>query len=109
MHLAVKARYGKEDPLMNRLLAPLLLFGTLAGCGPFGSGTRLYGGTRYHSGDSFPSEDGCNTCSCGAQGDVACTLRACALPDAGSGDSIQCTGAAPSFPSFDKRCAAVAD
>ena len=35
------------------------------------------GGTVHHSGDTFPSDDGCNTCSC-ENGAVACTLRACA-------------------------------
>ena len=38
----------------------------------------LYGGERYDVGDSFPSDDGCNSCSCTAGGQVACTLRACA-------------------------------
>jgi hypothetical protein len=28
-------------------------------------------------GDTFPSTDGCNTCSCGQDGEVACTDRAC--------------------------------
>jgi Pacifastin inhibitor (LCMII) len=36
-----------------------------------------YGGRSYASGTSFPSSDGCNTCSC-QDGAVACTLRACA-------------------------------
>jgi hypothetical protein len=38
----------------------------------------LYAGERYDVGDSFPSDDGCNSCSCTAGGLVACTLRACA-------------------------------
>lgn len=37
-----------------------------------------YGGARYRAGDSFPSTDGCNQCSCQANGTVVCTLRACA-------------------------------
>jgi hypothetical protein len=41
-------------------------------------GTCSYGGKTYRAGDSFPSSDGCNSCSCGADGLVACTLRACA-------------------------------
>ena len=36
-----------------------------------------YGGEYYEPGESFPSEDGCNTCSCGGGGAIACTLRAC--------------------------------
>ena len=35
-----------------------------------------YNGSTYNEGDSFPSEDGCNDCSCSASG-VACTKRAC--------------------------------
>lgn len=35
-----------------------------------------YNGKTYKEGDSFPSEDGCNTCGC-SNGTVACTLRAC--------------------------------
>jgi len=43
-----------------------------------------YGGRSFPSGTSFPSLDGCNTCSC-QNGAIACTLRACA--DAGDGDA----------------------
>jgi hypothetical protein len=41
-------------------------------------GTCLYDGERYDVGEGFPSSDGCNTCSCQSDGNVACTLRACA-------------------------------
>jgi hypothetical protein len=37
-----------------------------------------YAGKHYDVGDGFPSDDGCNTCSCTEGGLVACTLRACA-------------------------------
>ncbi len=36
-----------------------------------------YGGKTYTIGASFPSTDGCNTCTCSANGAVACTLMAC--------------------------------
>jgi hypothetical protein len=36
-----------------------------------------YGGKHYASGESFPSTDGCNSCSCGDNGMVACTEKAC--------------------------------
>jgi hypothetical protein len=36
------------------------------------------GAKTYASGTTFPSTDGCNTCSC-ADGSVACTTRGCAL------------------------------
>lgn len=35
-----------------------------------------YNGKIYKSGDSFPAQDGCNTCSCQG-GKIACTLMAC--------------------------------
>jgi hypothetical protein len=37
----------------------------------------LYGGATYKPGDTFPATDGCNTCSCGADGAVGCTKKAC--------------------------------
>ena len=37
----------------------------------------MYNGKRYREGESFPSIDGCNTCSCVAKGGVVCTKRAC--------------------------------
>lgn len=39
--------------------------------------TCEHGGKTHAAGESFPSEDGCNTCSCSETG-VACTRRACA-------------------------------
>ena len=36
-----------------------------------------YNGKTYEVGKSFPSSDGCNTCSCDPSGQVACTLMAC--------------------------------
>ena len=35
-----------------------------------------YNNKTYKSGEGFPSEDGCNSCSCD-NGNVACTLMAC--------------------------------
>ena len=46
-----------------------------AGSGSSGSGCDL-GGKHHAVGESFPSPDGCNTCSCTASG-AACTERAC--------------------------------
>jgi hypothetical protein len=37
----------------------------------------MYAGEQHDVGDSFPSDDGCNTCSCQEDGQVACTERAC--------------------------------
>ena len=36
------------------------------------------GGVTYAVGDSFPAEDGCNTCTCGEDGNAACTEIGCA-------------------------------
>jgi hypothetical protein len=42
----------------------------------------MYGGRTYVVGESFPATDGCNSCSCTAQG-VACTALACVPTDGG--------------------------
>jgi hypothetical protein len=44
--------------------------------------TCWVGDHRYKVGASFPSNDGCNTCTCESNGTVACTLMGC-LSDAG--------------------------
>jgi len=36
-----------------------------------------YNGQLYRAGESFPANDGCNTCSCSENGMVACTKMAC--------------------------------
>lgn len=38
-----------------------------------------YNGVTYQVGESFPADDGCNSCSCTETGEVACTLMACEL------------------------------
>ena len=72
-------------------LVQLLAFGLaltgLAGCEPGNTppvpgDVCLVDGKIYRAGDTFPSPDGCNSCSCAAGGQVACTLKACI--DAGS-------------------------
>ncbi len=79
--------------MTNRYLA-FSAVSLLAGCGQFdlgdlfdavdgdghghgGSRVCVVDGVRHHPGDSFPSSDGCNTCSCGPDGSVACTERGC--------------------------------
>jgi hypothetical protein len=50
-------------------------------CNPDAGGKACgcdYDGKHYDSGDGFTSSDGCNECSCGDDGNVICTLRACA-------------------------------
>lgn len=59
-------------------------------------GTCDYNGQIYKAGESFPSSDGCNTCSCTKGGLVACTERACAF--CGGLAGIQCP--APQFCQF---------
>lgn len=46
-------------------------------CPVGGPGSCTYDGEPYKAGESFPSTDGCNTCSCTDGGKVVCTLRAC--------------------------------
>jgi len=49
----------------------------------------LYAGTKYAVGAMFPDTDGCNKCSCMADGQVACTLIGCA--DASADGPAACT------------------
>lgn len=42
-----------------------------------GEDTCEYNGETYFVGETFPSEDGCNTCGCHENGVVGCTLMAC--------------------------------
>jgi hypothetical protein len=51
--------------------------GGSAGTGGHGGGC-VVDGQHHPEGASFASSDGCNTCSCGEDGQVACTLRFCA-------------------------------
>ena len=52
--------------------------------------TCSYAGKNYNSGASFPSTDGCNTCTCEASRGIDCTLAAC-LGDAGYSPPGACT------------------
>ncbi len=47
-------------------------------------GGCIYNGVTHEVGTSFKSTDGCNTCSCDADGQVACTLMACQAGGASS-------------------------
>ena len=54
------------------------LIGHHGGGGGHGSGHGcVVDGERHALGETFPAADGCNSCSCGPGGQVACTLRAC--------------------------------
>ena len=37
----------------------------------------FYNNRNYMAGQSFPSNDGCNTCTCNGHNRVTCTERAC--------------------------------
>jgi len=45
---------------------------------PVSSVTCTLNDKTYKVGESFPSADGCNTCSCSENGSIACTEKACA-------------------------------
>jgi hypothetical protein len=53
----------------------------LVACGPSvsddGVDTCQVGDQSYAEGDTFPAPDGCNTCSCQADGSMACTEMGC--------------------------------
>ena len=72
-----------------------------AASGDAAAGGCNYAGKHYDAGTSFPSSDGCNTCSCAGTEQVACTERACL--DAGSGmlHWYRTCGAPVCSPSFD--------
>jgi len=68
------------------LLGAFGLLATFAGCsGSVSNGDGCnYNGKQYVVGDRFPANDGCNQCSCGARGEVQCTLIGCEPePDSG--------------------------
>jgi hypothetical protein len=52
------------------------------GAGPTGDAPTActYGGVAHAAGTTFPADDGCNSCSCAANGQIACTQRACEPP-----------------------------
>ncbi|HVJ18289.1 MAG TPA: hypothetical protein VM686_22875 [Polyangiaceae bacterium] len=50
--------------------------GTSSG-GTGSGGTCEWNGQIYEAGDTFPAGDGCNSCSCGPDGSVGCTLAIC--------------------------------
>lgn len=64
----------------SALVALLGLLASFSGCsgGLLSGGGCTYGNERYGEGETFPDKDGCNECSCGEDGQVACTDRACA-------------------------------
>lgn len=45
------------------------------------SATCTYQGTTFKPGETVPSVDGCNSCSCDESGQVMCTLMACEVAD----------------------------
>jgi hypothetical protein len=64
--------------LRAALAALTLAAATLAiGCGGGGLGRCSYDGKSYPAGSTFPSRDGCNTCSCDGSGSLFCTEIAC--------------------------------
>ena len=68
---------------------------TLRAC--FDGGTSpgpacVYQGKGYAAGDSFPAADGCNTCTCGANGSVGCTKKGCPPPSTTACKRAGCSG-----------------
>ncbi len=62
--------------MLALLAVPVAMTGCSSVGGNPGDGCN-YGGQLRAPGTSFPSTDGCNSCSCDAQGQVACTLVDC--------------------------------
>ncbi|KAL4220437.1 hypothetical protein ACF0H5_020839 [Mactra antiquata] len=53
------------------VLAALSVYNTMA------DDVCEYGDKSFDAGDSFPSSDGCNTCTCQENGLVACSVKSC--------------------------------
>ncbi|AKT37495.1 hypothetical protein [Chondromyces crocatus] len=66
----------RSSLLALAVAAPAALTGCIIVSNDSGE-TCTYEGTTYEVGDSFPAGDGCNTCSCTENGNVACTLMGC--------------------------------
>jgi hypothetical protein len=82
-------------PMRGPAITALLLLAT--GCSSVGAEPAdgcSYGGQVHAPGSSFPSTDGCNSCSCDAQGQVACTLVDCV----GDGGAPSCTYEGATYP-----------
>ncbi|MDC0716029.1 DUF4215 domain-containing protein [Nannocystis bainbridge] len=60
----------------NLLLVGALLGASAAACDPKQIGDETSGNLTCQNGETKPSEDGCNTCTCEG-GDWSCTLKAC--------------------------------
>ena len=80
----IRAARPRSTPVRLLGFLPLLAVTMAAGpCGkePLGSvdggASCTYEGKVYRAPSSFPTLDGCNTCTCGADGLVACTHRTC--------------------------------
>lgn len=52
-------------------------------------------GKKYSFGESFKADDGCNTCSCGEDKQIACTLMACESSTSASPTKSATTSAIP--------------
>jgi hypothetical protein len=55
-----------------------------------------YDGVGYTAGDTFPSTDGCNSCTCDTSGYVACTAMACVELADCDGNNAMCDAIPPS-------------
>lgn len=75
------------------LLLPFILTGCTSISSTPSSVACEYQGITYSEGERFPAEDGCNTCTCGEDGQVACTELACLPPVEGLCQTADdCTG-----------------
>jgi hypothetical protein len=79
---------ARSTPLVNLLGTAVL---TLAFAGCPGDDDCSYAGQSHKAGESFSSTDGCNTCSCTARGEVACTTKGC-VSQPGSCRKTGCSG-----------------
>lgn len=63
--------------LFGRSLGVMLAVAASSGCDEDDGAVCVVDGKTYQVGDTFPSTDGCNSCTCDATGQAECTLIGC--------------------------------
>ncbi|WP_437688806.1 hypothetical protein [Sorangium sp. So ce176] len=73
---SLRSSSSHRGPVFSLALA-LALSGALGGCRLIIEETCEYHGVDHRPGDTFPDDDGCNSCSCTEDGTIACTDMEC--------------------------------
>lgn len=98
LKLPLLASFTQSGSATTRLRWAVTLVSSIAVCSacvpddPASEPSCYADANTYAPGDSFPSADGCNTCSCLEDGQIGCTERACqpSLTLCGGIQGLQC-------------------